>query len=263
MLNGLVDQIRHGWRRARSRRRDRGGHWSGRRAGPGRDLLAHDLRQRQVERALVGDASRGGGVREDHLLQLGQALAGRGRLQVPGLEVQEGVADRHHQQVALNDARSLLVQQREVTGDLRRLLNATGDLRRSQDHLVLGQYVRHHLAVVGGIVPYGQPADQVLLAEWSEGDDLQVLGLALAGQPHLDVVGGEVWRHLPDVLAVVEGGRVGHVVRAVDLCLHGEKLPRYPEVRLQAFWHLVERLEQRWESVSIGPDDRVVPVGDE
>jgi len=86
---------------------------------------------------------------------------------------------------------------------------------------------------VARVVADGQPGDQVLLIERRVGDDLQILRLCLARQADLDIV-GLVDRQVPDVLAVVEGRRVGDVVVGVDSGLNGKQLGRDPQVGLKS-----------------------------
>ena len=95
-------------------------------------------------------------------------------------------------------------------------------------------------------------------------------GLRLAGHAHDDVVrlvrealrAGRVRRHGPQVLVVVERGRVVDVVAGVRPGLDVEQLLGHPQVRPEVGRHRVERLEQGREDPLVRPDDRVGRVGD-
>jgi hypothetical protein len=67
-------------------------------------------------------------------------------------------------------------------------------------------------------------------------------------------------RHFQPILAIVERGRVGHVVRAVHLGLHREDVFRTTNVAPEIARHLARIREQAWQHLSIGLDDRITRV---
>ena len=82
-------------------------------------------------------------------------------------------------------------------------------------------------------------------------------------RPDFDLaVAIELVRHLPPILAVVEGRGIGHVVGAVHLGLDGEQVLGIADVTLQIRRHLAAVLEQAGQHLPIGLDDRIVGVED-
>ena len=65
-------------------------------------------------------------------------------------------------------------------------------------------------------------------------------------------------RQVPEVLLVIEGLRIEHVIGAVDLGLHAEQRLRVARVAPQVRRHLRGALEQVGEEALVGRDDRVV-----
>jgi hypothetical protein len=89
---------------------------------------------------------------------------------------------------------------------------------------------------VRAVAAPGNPADQVVAVGRREGQNLHKLDAALAGQLHQHEVRLHGLRrllaalahadfagHRPQVFAVVEDLGIGHVIKAVDLCLQLEQ----------------------------------------
>jgi len=67
-------------------------------------------------------------------------------------------------------------------------------------------------------------------------------------------------RHLPSILAVVKGRRIGHMVGAVHFGLDGEQILGIANVALQVLRHVATILKETGQHTSIGDDDRIVRV---
>jgi len=207
-------------------------------------------------------------IGRDHSFQLGQ-LAGL-RTQVKRRDIENRALDGHDLEMAADDARTHLVPQRNLLGDLCILLDARLDLERPVDQLVLRESVDDQFAVVRWIATRRQPRDHVLAPAGHHRQHEDKFGARLRGQPYDHVVRrhrhaggaprldvGLIARELPEILAVIEDLRRFHVVGAVGLRLNQEQILRVADVLLQVLRHCAERPEQARENALVRPHDGV------
>ena len=119
-----------------------------------------------------------------------------------------------------------------ICGEIVLILRDAGDdLPRTEHELLLRELEDAQPAVVLAVAARDQPGREVVAPARRERQHLNELRLLLAGQPHDRVVRlHRVPRrprrldagNLPLILAVVEHGRLRHVVRRVDLRLDRE-----------------------------------------
>src|SRR5216684_553335 len=97
---------------------------------------------------------------EDDEAQLGhRAPLG---LQVDGFGVEQRAADGNDDQAASADVRALLIPQRQLTRELRILIDARLDLQRTVDESRLRKVVHDRLAVMRLVAAARDPSDQVV-----------------------------------------------------------------------------------------------------
>ena len=125
------------------------------------------------------------------------------------------------------------------------------------------------MTVVGAVAARRHPRDHVVAARRRHRQHQHVFRLRLARQPHDHVVGlhrnrlpGVAFaRKSPQVLAVIEDLRIGHVIGAVSVGLDQKKIFGIADVRAQIRRHRRHRLEHRREHALPGLDYRVVGIG--
>jgi hypothetical protein len=120
-------------------------------------ITAEQRGHRRFERRPVGEAIL---HREHHQPQLGHGAAIG--LQVDGLRVEQRPPDRNDDEAAAAHVRALLVPQRQLSGQLRVLIDARLDLQGPVDQLGLGEVIDQGLAIVFAVASAGDPADQVV-----------------------------------------------------------------------------------------------------
>ena len=167
------------------------------------------------------------GPGEDDEAELGHGAALG--LEVDGFGVEQGLAAGDDDEGAALDVGALLVPEGELAGELGVLVDACFDLEWAVDEAGFGEVVDDGGAVVVTVAAAGEPSDEVVSVGWGEGDDADELGGGLAGELHEDEVGFHGLLALfsavaeadfrgdgPEVFAVEEDLRIGHVVEAVD-----------------------------------------------
>ena len=163
-----------------------------------------------------------------------------------------------------------MIPERELTGDLRVLVDSRHHLPRPVDQSLLGEAIDDQFAVVLSVGPGDHPARQVVLAAWSEGKHEDELFFLLSGELHDRVVGahrpgapvGLLRRcQLPLVFLVVEDLWLFHVVGRIDRCLEAEDVLGVPQVRPQVGRHLRERPEGSGQDLLPRFEDRIFDLG--
>ena len=192
---------------------------------------------------VVGDRHRASApVHHDHVVELGDRRLLR--LHVDRLDVQERVVDRDHEEIAEQDVRACLAQERPLAGEPRILVDPGEDLRGSLDRAPLGEPEHGELPVVRLVGRRRHPRHHVLAVGRNEGDHQLEFLRGRAGQSDQLVIrvdrhggragSGERWvgRDRPEVPLLVEVDRVGHVVCGVLVRLHLEQVLRVAEMLL-------------------------------
>ena len=193
-------------------------------------------------------------------------------MDVDGFDVEEVVVHRQGDHLAAQDARPLLVPQGHVRRDLLVLIDLRLDLVGAEYQLLLRELVEDQLAETVAVAARGHPAVEVVLVAGGERQHQQELGLRLPRQGRHDEsrlhalgqpgIPGEALGHVPDVLLVVEDGRVAHVEGTVDLGLDVEDEFRIAGMLADRGGHGLHGLEQLRKQVGVGLDDRVFGVED-
>ena len=141
-----------------------------RRGGQRRLAVAEQRRHRDLERRPVGQPI----LQREHDEPQLRHRAALG-LQVDRLGVEQRAADRDDEQAAAAHVRALLVPQRQLTRQLRVLIDARLDLQRTVDQPRLREVVDDRRAVVRAVAAPGDPADQVVAVRRRERQDLDEL----------------------------------------------------------------------------------------
>ena len=191
-------------------------------------------------------------------------------MDVNRLDIQEVVPDGHGDHLAAQHAGALLVPERQIAGYLLLLVDLRFDLVRPVDKLLLGKLIEDQLPEPVPVAAGCHPAVEIVLGARRERQHQQEFRLGLTRQRGHDVgrlhalggtgVAGQTLAHVPNVLAVVEHGRVTHVERPVEFRLDVEDQLRIAGVLANRGGHRLHRLEQVREHVRIGLDDRIGPV---
>ena len=194
-------------------------------------------------------------------------------LEIDRLGVEQRAADGNHNEAAAAHARSLLVPQCQLSRELRVLIDACFDLQRSVNKPRFRKVEHDRRAVVRLVASPRDPADEVVPVGRREWQDLDELDLLLARQRHQHEVGLHDLRGLltlgvhpdlggdaPEILAVVEHPRIGHMVQTVDCRLDLQHQLRVSDVLPERWRHLGGVLEEAREQVSVRRDDRIRTV---
>ena len=222
--------------------------------------LRKQRRQRRCERLFHHDLI---AIGCDHPFELRQLS-----LLCPQIErryIEDRVLDRDDQHVAADHARSQLVPERKLLRNVGILIDASLDLKRPVDELVLGELVDNQLSVVRRIAARCEPCDHILSLARHHWQHEKEFGLRFAGQAHDDVVGHHhrvlpalrLARELPEVFAIVEHLRAVHVVGAIHLRLNAKQVLRVANVLLQIRRHRLQRLEYPRKNPLVGCRDRL------
>ena len=128
--------------------------------------------------------------------------------------------------------RALLIPQRQLTRELRVLIDPRFDLHRPVDEPGFRKVVDHCRTVVRAIAASGDPANQIIPVRRREWQNVYELHPGFARQFHQHEIRLHRLRCLlaalvragfggdrPQILAVVEHFRIRHVIQAVHGCL--------------------------------------------
>ena len=181
-----------------------------------------------------------------------------------GLEIQrnhvkERILDRNHNELSANYARSLLIPERELLRNGRVLVDHRRNLIRPIGQLVFRQFVEKHFPVIREVGPRRQPGDHIVPVLRRERTHEQVLQLIASGKLHQDVIGIHgtyfavelLLRRHPQIFAVVEDLRVGHVECLVLRRLNGEEILRVAQVRFKIGGKLIQVLKHTGKRLPI------------
>ena len=188
-------------------------------------------------------------------------------MDVNRLNVEEVIPDGHGDHLAAQHAGALLVPERQIAGDLLLLVDLRFDLVRPVDKLLLGKLIEDQFPEPVPVAAGRHPAVEIVLVARRERQHQQEFRVGLARQRRHDVgrfhalggagVAGEAPAHVPNVLPVVEHGRVTHVERPVELGLDVEDQLRIASMLAGRGWHRLHRLEQVREHPGVGLDNRI------
>src|SRR2546423_8173712 len=186
------------------------------------------------------------------------------------------MADGNYQKISATHARALLVPERELPGELRVLVYARLYLYGAFYKFRFREVVDKKRPVMLAVTAPCEPANHVRAIRRSERQYRnELVGYSLARQLHqhvirLDhfslmltlIVQGNLSRYAPNIFALKKYFGVLRVVEAEDIALRLNQSFGVTHVSAQVCGHLARVVEECWETIFIGINQRVLRVED-